>query len=341
MSGPGSFVDIDRKPGGGRAPQARRTQVLALSGGGYRGLYTARFLELAEQHFGCRARSQFSLISGTSVGALIAAGLALDIPAATMVTKLQEHGPRIFTRSVATPLLQLLVKAPYSAAPLRAAIVDAFGKDLAALPLNQIDTPLTINAVNFTHGRPEIFRSKGLAGSSASAVPLVEAVIASAAAPTYFPTHVIDNATLIDGGLIANAPEMVAVTEACGRMAAPLEEVYVLAIGTAARRQGAALERIGAPSTVSWLTRRALFQSTLAAQEALAEQQCRTLLRDRYLKINREPLENQVAAIRALDLATQQATDTLRSLADESWSEHHSTQGFANFFNACAPGTSA
>ena len=124
-------------------------------------------------------------------------------------------------------------------------------------------------------------------------------------------------------------------------MAAPLEEVYVLAIGTAARRQGAALERIGAPSTVTWLTRRALFQSTLAAQESLAEQQFQTLLRDRYLKINREPLENQVAAIRALDLATKQATDTLRSLADESWHEHHATQGFANFFNACAPGPSA
>ncbi len=54
-------------------------------------------------------------------------------------------------------------------------------------PLADVAGPLAICAVNFTHGRPEIFRSKGLAGAAASPVSLLDAVRASAAAPTYVP----------------------------------------------------------------------------------------------------------------------------------------------------------
>lgn len=212
--------------------------------------------------------------------------------------------------------------------------VDTLGKAIAETPLNALDKPLAINAINFTHGRPEIFRSKGLAGPNASAATVVDAVLASAAAPTYFPAQTINNRTLIDGGLVANAPELVGVTEAVGTMAAPLDEVYVLAIGTASRRQGAALERIGRPSIVSWMVKRALFQSTLAAQEALAHAQCTTLLGDRYLKVDREPQENQVSAIRDLDRTSPAATATLLSLAEESWQENRANPRFVNFFDA-------
>lgn len=137
---------------------------------------------------------------------------------------------------------------------------------------------------------------------------------------------------MIDGGLIANAPEMLGVTEAIGHLQCPLSEIYVLAVGTAARRKGAKLSAIGAPSSASWLLQRDLFQTTLSAQEALARSQCETLLGTRYHRVDKEPLENQVAAIRDFDLTTDTATKTLLSLAAESWDEHKTKAGFQHFF---------
>jgi len=106
----------------------------------------------------------------------------------------------------------------------------------------------------------------------------------------------------------------------------------VLAIGTAARRQGASLASIGRPGGVSWVVRRRLVEATMAAQEALAVSQCETLLRSRYLRVDKEPAENQVAAIRDLDRASSLAADTLESLAKESWEKHKSEPAFRDFF---------
>jgi|SRR5277367_5203912 hypothetical protein len=63
-----SAIDLDLPRG--KAPKPRkpkRIQVLALSGGGYRGLYGATFFEHVEKHFGCKVSSKFDLIAGTSI----------------------------------------------------------------------------------------------------------------------------------------------------------------------------------------------------------------------------------------------------------------------------------
>ena len=61
--------DLDVTPGRGpRKPvlAARRVQVLALSGGGYRGLYSAHLLANIEQHFkGTSTRTLISLADET------------------------------------------------------------------------------------------------------------------------------------------------------------------------------------------------------------------------------------------------------------------------------------
>src|SRR5207245_545697 len=114
-------------------------------------------------------------------------------------------------------------------------------------------------------------------------------------------------------------------TEAYKHLKCSLDSLYVLAIGTASRRQGrqgAALTSIDRPGTLSWMLRRRLFQTTLAAQEVLAATQCQALLGARYYRVDNEPAENQVVAIKDFDLTSQEAIDTLASLAGQSWSVH-------------------
>jgi hypothetical protein len=61
---------------------------------------------------------------------------------------------------------------------------------------------------------------------------VVDVAMATAAAPTYFPTHrLAPGIPLIDGGVWANNPVAVAVVEAIGVLRWPANDVHVLSIG--------------------------------------------------------------------------------------------------------------
>lgn len=55
-------------------------RILALSGGGYLGLYTAALLAILEERVGEPLGRHFDLVGGTSVGGILAIGLAYELP---------------------------------------------------------------------------------------------------------------------------------------------------------------------------------------------------------------------------------------------------------------------
>ena len=63
----------------GRSPPL----ILALTGGGFRGYFTALVLARVEELLGAPCHRVFNLIAGTSIGGIIALGLAFGIPART------------------------------------------------------------------------------------------------------------------------------------------------------------------------------------------------------------------------------------------------------------------
>ncbi|MCB9957560.1 MAG: patatin-like phospholipase family protein [Rhodospirillaceae bacterium] len=81
-------------------------RILALDGGGVRGIVSVAFLErlealLAARHRGpapFRLADYFDLIAGTSTGALIAASLALGMSAADIRRFYEDLAPRVFRR---------------------------------------------------------------------------------------------------------------------------------------------------------------------------------------------------------------------------------------------------
>src|SRR5688500_5321895 len=90
---------------------ADRFQVLALSGGGFRGLYTAKVLADLETEIGGPIARHFDLIAGTSVGGILALAVAMEIPARRIVELFVEHGEEIFKKRLS---LGGFFRAPYS-----------------------------------------------------------------------------------------------------------------------------------------------------------------------------------------------------------------------------------
>lgn len=313
----------------------QRFQILTLSGGGYRGLFTAKFIGYCESQFNAKCVDRFNLIAGTSTGALLAAGLATGVRAETLASKMEEHGPNIFRRSILTESKRHLFGGAYDDGPIREAIDDVLGKD-AKLPLNEFSAPLVITAVDCLTAQIQVFCSKGIAGNTASKDTIKDALLASTAAPTFFPTHKIGSNEYIDGGLAANAPDMVAICNALVHRKLSLDKIYQMSIGTASRShldkpvvdEGVAR----APSAFSWIVRRGLVQSILATQENLALSQTKTLLGNRFLRIDPELGPNQVKAIKSLDHVSEAATFALASLAERTWDKHKAKQYLRDFF---------
>ncbi len=304
-------------------PLRARRQVLALSGGGYRGLFTARILEHLENAADSRIREHFQLCVGTSAGGLIAAALAHGIEAGAIRDCFQRHGPRIFRRDWTTPWRRLF-HVPYGVEGLNLAMDRLFGRDrelldtaLASLPL-----PLILTAVGLRSHRAKILGGKGLGDGRHPKITLRQAILASAAAPTYFPAVCPPNdEALVDGGLVANAPELVALAYGRKALAVKLEDLHLLGIGSAAPDSSHVVKARAGRGGLGWLlSSRGLVQLTLDGQEDLSVRVTALLAGERYLRIDRAPSPAQAQAI-ALDSARPEATVALLDLADQCYAE--------------------
>jgi len=74
----------------------RPFQSLALAGGGFRGLFTARVLQVIEEHTKNPVGKYFDLACGTSIGGIVALAVAFEVPMAKVVKVFQEEGMNIF-----------------------------------------------------------------------------------------------------------------------------------------------------------------------------------------------------------------------------------------------------
>ena len=314
--------EVELGPARLRAPTDYR-QLLCLSGGGYRGLYTALVLEALEEKAERPLADVFDVVAGTSIGALIAAGLALRVPAGKLRQAVETHGPRVFDRRIRCgrirfPIqnrLRPLYRARYSQRPLRDAIDEILGRD-GRRPFSKVRAPLLVCAVEVRSGAPRLLRSAGLAGSQASDLCLRDGLLASAAAPTYFPPHRVGSRAFVDGGLVANAPDLAAVAEAVRHLPCRLHDVRVLSIGTAGLPHATRLAD-RSPGLVKWLVRHGLVQLTLSAQERLAVDHSSVLLGDRYLRLDHTPGPSDRALI-GLDKVTGASTGALRRAAEDT-----------------------
>jgi len=306
--------DLSRPP---PAAAGRRFQVLSLSGGGVRGLYTACVLEGLEARAGGPLGECFDLVAGTSIGGIIALGLALGRSAAEVRAIVEDAGPRVFPPGAWRGALGLF-RARYAAAPLRDVIERVVGRDAR---LGDLRTPLLVPAVALTAGAGQTFRSPHHGAHAAHAdTRLVDVAMTTAAAPLAFPVARVGSAEYVDGGLVAHAPDALALHEAQVFFARPREDVFMLSVGTTC--EPAALPAGGNPSRglLWWMRGNRLAETVVAAQQSLAQQVAREALADRYLAINTPRSRHQAAAV-APDSPDPRSVATLKAMAGHALDE--------------------
>jgi len=180
-------------------PNSGPKRILALDGGGVKGILTLGMLEVLEKELRRRARNPalvlsdyFDLIGGTSTGAIIAAGLAVGKSASELITMYNDLGPKVFGKTKSDGLL---MGVKYDSKALRTALWPVLDKK--TMGSSQIRTGLALHAKRIDTGSPWVLTNHPKAPffDRQDAAPeeapnkdyrLIDVVMASAAAPTFF-----------------------------------------------------------------------------------------------------------------------------------------------------------
>ncbi len=180
-----------------RYQEQRPRRMLALDGGGIRGLLTLGILEKIEAlmagNSGGRLCDYFDYIAGTSTGAIIAAGLARGMTTAQLIDFYRSSGEQMFEQS----RLMERIKYFYTADPLKEQLQKVFGKATNLEPEN-LRCLLLVVTKNVTTDSPWPISSNPEARYNALdrpdcnlKIPLWQLVRASTAAPVFFPPEIL------------------------------------------------------------------------------------------------------------------------------------------------------
>lgn len=336
-------------------------QILSLIGGGIRGAFVTSYLKELEQKLGRPIAESFDLIAGTSTGGIIAAGLAFGHSAERMHQFYVDYGASIFTerkpykakgiyRFLFPPVnwifkkktgggLHAAFRARYCPHALEKSFAEGFGEHT----LGDIQcTRLIMPSVNLTKGRPHVFRSTHLPKAIHDKdIKIAEAIIATTAAPTYFPHRQIGENAYVDGGVWAADPSMLAVAEAIRiqQFAKQLDpdapivtnDIHLLSVGTG--RSEFSISPPGADAgLLFWASRIAEVMG--AAQSQGVHLPLKFFLGDRYRHVNFKMTEkwglDEVDNIPKLfKVGEERAAETFDTINEEFF--QHETPCFVPF----------
>lgn len=197
-------------------------RILAIDGGGVRGVIPAVALAALERSVGGRARDHFDFVAGTSTGALIAAAVAAGIPGERIVQMYVERAPALFRKvPVISTLSRILFGRMYDVQRLHRLIKEEMASEGAGdWTLNDVPLDIMITAKGLLDSHQWYFVKdrrdrRGLTGD----LRLADCLTASAAAPTFFAPWLVDGlrerGPMVDGGTgVAGNPVYQACVEA-------------------------------------------------------------------------------------------------------------------------------
>ncbi|CAL5411213.1 unnamed protein product [Camellia sinensis] len=343
----------------------RKITILSIDGGGVRGLIPAKVLEFLENELktlekeDVRLVDYFDVMAGTSAGALITAMLA-----AQSTTNAQQLG----TSSASSP-----APAPNSTEPIdhgrsrphtAKKIVDLlchttpkiFGKfkpdqsdkkdpSVSNGEHDQGDKKkTTVPSGNPHQGdkkEPEIHDAKDKATEGNLDLKLTDVVVGSASAPVYFRPKTFkvgsNEYTLVDGGVVANNPTLLAIQEAAQLFGNPRDysNYLILSLGTGKEKAvDDGDSTISLESAADWLlpgfTRLPkLLEVMFGASDDIIDATTSFILgkhntRHNYLRIQRYDMKHDEME---LNNASEKNLNMLKEIADKLIHDHDSETG--------------
>src|SRR5690606_140585 len=187
------------------SPDTGAKRILALDGGGVKGMLTLGMLKVLEDELRRRAGGDralrlsdyYDLIGGTSTGAIISTGLALGLSVEELIELYMRLGPEVFGRTAGDGVF---LGSRFDSKKLRRALHGVLST--RTLGSQDLRTGLAIHAKRIDTGSPWVVTNHPLGvfydppGESGifpnKRYRLVDLVLASAAAPTFFDEIVID-----------------------------------------------------------------------------------------------------------------------------------------------------
>jgi patatin-like phospholipase/acyl hydrolase len=221
----------------------RPVHLLAIDGGGVRGLIPALILSELEARTGRGCAELFDLFAGTGTGGIVALALTMirggsDAPwrAADMVDFFMQQGPSIFAPPASPPPAPTQPPPPTTTLAagqlLDAALTTYFGEQTLACAVK----PVIVTAYDLSRHEPLTLSSRRAVQDRSWDLPAWSAARATAAAPTLFAPLELrlgpggHDRLLADGGLYANNPALFAYAEA--EQTFPGPDLRLLSLGT-------------------------------------------------------------------------------------------------------------
>jgi uncharacterized protein len=230
-------------------------RILSIDGGGIRGLIPATILATIEQRTGKPIAHLFDIIAGTSTGAILTLGLTRpnqfgqpEFPASALRDIYERDAPHIF-RSPASWWENLLRPKYVSSSGMTKIMEGNFGD----ARLKSAVTDVLIPTYDIEHRSPHIFKSRWARQQSQYDFRMSEVARSASATPTMFEPVRLPRpgaggyVSLVDGGVFANNPALLALSEIKSRSFDKDDDFLVVSLGT-----GESMERMTKKYISDW-----------------------------------------------------------------------------------------
>lgn len=276
-------------------------QILCLSGGGVRGLYTISVLAELEDKLS-RDRGihdynivrHFDMVAGTSIGGILALALTAGKNARSLQKLLDDKRKEIFPHKKRRWFSQ--AKGVAFDAEVLSKIIE---QEIGSIRLKDLKTRVIVPAVNGSKGLPKVFKTphhKDFTWDGERKV--IDVALATSAAPTYFKAHSFSDANMglmLDGGLFANSPSFIAYHEAtCSRfLNIDSSSVYMLKVGTMGTNPKMSVDSTGTEGYLKgWGFGRGLLEMVMGVSETWHNSITGHYLEDRFVSLDDENIHD-------------------------------------------------
>lgn len=303
-------------------------RILSIDGGGIKGIISAKLLVQLEQYLkkysynpNVKIADYFDLIAGTSTGSILTALYLCPgfhetarYSANDVLDFYLKYGSDIFQKNLFYPLLG----SKYKGGPLKQLLQQYFSN----LYISDLGKPCLLTAYDVTQRKTLFFNSLSGKKDPARDYLVSEAVLASTAAPSYFPPIRFPVAAqkydgLIDGGVFANNPSMCALIEALKLTSFKhMEDILFLSVGNASQTHSYPYESIRWWGLFQWAL--PILDILMDSSEQTVSYQMEQLfhsmqLSNQYLRLHYQTNER----VPAMDDSTPASIEILLSMADK------------------------